>query len=91
LTHRLLVTHRLLLHCMKKPSILKVRKILYVIVFRKMNSEVGPRGLPPDTAPQLLDMTAAFRVLVARATMAFDQGRADPAALNDFIAKSSRC
>src|SRR3954470_927076 len=31
LTHRLLVTHRLLLHCMKKPSILKVRKILYVI------------------------------------------------------------
>src|SRR3954469_14869937 len=32
LTHRLLVTHRLLLHCMKKPSILKVRKILYVII-----------------------------------------------------------
>ena len=31
LTDRLLVTHRLLLHCMKKPSILKVRKILYVI------------------------------------------------------------
>src|SRR6476660_10500319 len=31
LTHRLLVTHRLLLHCMKKPSILKVRKSLYVI------------------------------------------------------------
>src|SRR3954471_24085848 len=31
LTHRLLVTHPLLLHCMKKPSILKVRKILYVI------------------------------------------------------------
>src|SRR4029079_12281487 len=34
LTHRLLVTHRLLLHCMKKPSILKVRKILYVILAR---------------------------------------------------------
>src|SRR3954462_8491831 len=31
LTHRLLVPHRLLLHCMKKPSILKVQKILYVI------------------------------------------------------------
>ena len=31
LTHRLLVTHRLLLQCMKKPSILKVRKILDVI------------------------------------------------------------
>jgi hypothetical protein len=31
LTHRLLVTHRLLLHCMKKPSLPKVRKILYVI------------------------------------------------------------
>ena len=32
LAHCLLVTHRLLLHSMKKPSILKVRKILYVIV-----------------------------------------------------------
>ena len=31
LTHRLLVTHRLLLQCMKKPSILKVRKIADVI------------------------------------------------------------
>ena len=31
LTHRLLVTHRLLLQCMKKPSILKVRKIPDVI------------------------------------------------------------
>src|ERR1700677_2652117 len=31
LTHRLLVTHRLLLHYMKKPSVLKVRKILDVI------------------------------------------------------------
>ena len=31
LTHRLLVTHRLLLQCMKKPSILKVRKISDVI------------------------------------------------------------
>ena len=30
LTHRLLVTHRLLLHCMKKPSVPKVRKILDV-------------------------------------------------------------
>jgi hypothetical protein len=30
LTHRLIVTHRLLLHYMKKPSILKVRKILDV-------------------------------------------------------------
>ena len=28
LTHRILVTHRLLLHCMKKPSVPKVRKIL---------------------------------------------------------------
>ena len=33
LTHRLLVTHRLLLQCMKKPSILKVRKISDVIRF----------------------------------------------------------
>src|SRR5208282_4698629 len=32
LTHRLLVTHRLLLHSTKKPSLPKVRKILYVIV-----------------------------------------------------------
>src|SRR5271168_2558988 len=31
LTHRLLVTHRLLLHSTKKPSLPKVRKILYVI------------------------------------------------------------
>ena len=31
LTHRILVTHRLLLHCMKKPSVPKVRKILDVI------------------------------------------------------------
>jgi transposase len=31
LTHRPLVTHRLLLQCMKKPSILKVRKIPDVI------------------------------------------------------------
>jgi transposase, IS30 family len=31
LTHRLLVTHRLLLQCMKKPSILKVRKIPDVV------------------------------------------------------------
>ena len=31
LTHRILVTHRLLLHCMKKPSLPKVRKILDVI------------------------------------------------------------
>ena len=31
LTHRLLVTHRLLLHSTKKPSFPKVRKILYVI------------------------------------------------------------
>jgi hypothetical protein len=31
LTHRLLVAHRLLLHSMKKPAVLKVRKILYVI------------------------------------------------------------
>src|SRR5271169_3676581 len=34
LTHRLLVTHRLLLHSMKKPSLPKVRKILYVIPWR---------------------------------------------------------
>jgi hypothetical protein len=32
LTHRLIVNHRLLLHYMKKPSVLKVRKILDVIV-----------------------------------------------------------
>ncbi len=31
LTHRILVTHRLLLHYMKKPSVPKVRKILDVI------------------------------------------------------------
>ncbi|MGB6796072.1 MAG: hypothetical protein WBE48_05775, partial [Xanthobacteraceae bacterium] len=31
LTHRILVTHRLLLHCMKKPSVPKVGKILDVI------------------------------------------------------------
>ena len=31
LAHRLLVTHRLLLQFMKEPSVLKVRKILYVI------------------------------------------------------------
>src|ERR1700726_3502790 len=31
LTHRFLVTHRLLLQCMKKPSVLKERKILDVI------------------------------------------------------------
>ena len=31
LTHRILVTHRLLLQCMKKPSVPKVRKILDVI------------------------------------------------------------
>src|SRR6185437_14410256 len=31
LTHWILVTHRLLLHCMKKPSVPKVRKILDVI------------------------------------------------------------
>jgi hypothetical protein len=31
LTHRLLVTHRLLLHSMKKPSVPKVRKIRHVI------------------------------------------------------------
>jgi hypothetical protein len=31
IAHRLLVTHRLLLQSMKKPSLLKVRKILYVI------------------------------------------------------------
>ena len=31
LTHRLLVTHRLLLHSMKKPSVPKVRKIWHVI------------------------------------------------------------
>jgi len=31
LPHRLLVAHLLLLQFMKKPSVLKVRKILYVI------------------------------------------------------------
>jgi hypothetical protein len=31
LTHRILVTHRLLLHSMKKPSLPKVRKIRHVI------------------------------------------------------------
>src|SRR5271163_1656069 len=39
LTHRLLVTHRLLLHSTKKPSLPKVRKILYVI------SSPGPLSL----------------------------------------------
>src|ERR1051325_2954963 len=31
LTHRILITHRLLLHSMKKPSLPKVRKIRHVI------------------------------------------------------------
>jgi hypothetical protein len=38
LAHRLLVTHRLLLHFMKKPSVLKVRKILYVIAAHNYSS-----------------------------------------------------
>ena len=32
LTHQLLVAHRLLLQCMKKPSVLKVRRIPDVIL-----------------------------------------------------------
>ena len=58
-----------------------------VAVTRKMNSEVGPRGLPPDTAQGLLSATAALRVLMTRGTTVSDQGRANPAALADFIAK----
>jgi hypothetical protein len=53
---------------------------------KKMSSEVGPRGLPPETAQRLLSATAAIRVLMTRATSA-DQGRANPAALDEFIAK----
>src|SRR5208282_2566874 len=44
LTHRLLVTHRLLLHSMKKPSIPKVRKILYVI--RSTRASISLRDVP---------------------------------------------
>jgi hypothetical protein len=49
-----------------------------VSVVRKMNTEVGPQGLPPETAQRLLSATAALRVLMTRV---------NPAALNDFIAK----
>ena len=47
LAHRLLVTHRLLLHSMKKPSVLKVRKILYVIHCHQPTSR--RRGYPLGT------------------------------------------
>jgi hypothetical protein len=49
-----------------------------VAVVRKMNAEVGPRGLLPETAQRLLSATAALRVLMTRSP---------PAALNDFITK----
>jgi hypothetical protein len=39
LVHSLLVTHRLLLQFMKKPSVPKVRKILYVICGRPVRVE----------------------------------------------------
>src|SRR6476661_848967 len=42
LTHRFLVTHRLLLQCMKKPSVPKERKILHVIFMT--NASVAGRA-----------------------------------------------
>jgi hypothetical protein len=56
-----------------------------VAVVRKMNSEIGPRGLLPDTAQRLLSATAALRVMMTRGTTASDEGHASSAALDDFI------
>jgi hypothetical protein len=44
LTHRILVTHWLLLpYSRRRPSILKVRKILYVIRLADVAQEIFPR------------------------------------------------
>jgi hypothetical protein len=58
-----------------------------VAVLKKMNSEVGPQGLPPDTAQRLLSATAALRVLMTRGAAVSDEGRAKSATLDDFIRK----
>jgi hypothetical protein len=47
LTRRLIVTHRLLLHYMKKPSVRKVRKILDVIDGRFLRPSLQLMGDDP--------------------------------------------
>src|SRR4029077_14354967 len=59
LTHRLLVTHLLLLQCMKKLSILKVRKIPDVIVNLIPNDILKHlrQSLPTETVCCLAELT----------------------------------
>src|SRR5262245_47678879 len=48
LTHRILITHRLLLHSMKKPSLPKVRKIRHVILVSRLEDDFLVRLLAPN-------------------------------------------